>query len=119
MEVEFKILKGIPKDKIELFEDTVVYNTASLTREYTKSRYNFPYRTGKLMNSEVAAPIIGTGMEYSLLSGVDYAVSVWKMKNANWTNKNTVPQWYYTNFQNKGATLLINAVMRAKKEVDR
>lgn len=117
MEISIDIKKGIPVEQIEKFEDKVVYNTAITTREYTKSRKAYPYLTGKLQASEVAAPIIGIDKEYSLLSGVDYAVYVYGFKNANWTNPSTQPQWYYTNFNNKGAVLLLDAVMRAKKEI--
>ena len=38
MNVEVKILKGIPVEQINKFEDRVVYNTALATREYVKSK---------------------------------------------------------------------------------
>ena len=117
MNVEVKFIKGIPKEQISNFEDRVVYNTAVLTREYTKSRNTFPYLTGKLRRSEVSAPIVGSHKEYGLTAGVDYAKYVWKKKNASWTNPSTQPQWYYTNFNLNGAVLLLNAVLRAKKEI--
>lgn len=117
MNVEVKIIKGLPTEQISKFEDRTVYNTAVLTREFTKSRNNYPYRTGKLMRSEVSSPVIGSNKEYSLTGGVDYAKYVWKMENVNWTNSNTKPQWYYTNFNEKGAVLLTNAVIRALKEI--
>ena len=117
MEASIQIIKGIPKEQIDKFEDRVVYNTAVLTREYTKSRMAYPYRTGKLMQTEVAAPIIGMNKEYSLMDGVDYAKYVWNFKNANWTNPNTQPQWYYSVFRNKGESVMLNAVLRAMKEL--
>ena len=117
MEITIDIKKGIPVEQIEKFEDRVVYNAAITTREYTKSRKGYPYLTGKLQASEVAAPILGANKEYSLLSGVDYAVYVYAMEGVNWTNPSTQQHWYYTNFNNKGALLLLDAVMRAKKEI--
>ena len=117
MNIEVKIIKGLPVEQIDRFEDKVVYNTAVSTREYTKSRNNFPYLTGKLMRSEVAAPIIGSHKSYGLSSGVDYAVGVWSMRNVNWTNPNTQPQWYYKNFQLHGYGFVTEAVMKAKKEI--
>lgn len=117
MDIEVKIIKGIPKEQIEKFEDRVVYNTAVATREYTKSRNAFPYLTGTLRREEVAAPIIGSNKEYGLTSGVDYAKYVWKMNDVNWTNPSTKPQWYYSSFNEKGALLLTEAVIKAKKEV--
>lgn len=117
MNIEIEIVKGIPVEQINKFEDRVVYNTAVVTREFTKSRNNYPYLSGTLAREEMAAPVVGSNKEYGLTAGTDYAVAVWQMKNVNWTNKNTQPQWYYTNFIEKGGVLLADAVIRAKKEV--
>ena len=117
MNREIKIIKGIPTQQIDTFEDKVVYNTAVSTREYTKSRHNYPYLTGKLMRSEVAAPIVGSHKTYGLTAGVDYAVDVWGKTNVHWTNPNTKPQWYYRNFQLHGYGFLTEAVFKAKKEI--
>ena len=117
MNVEIKFIKEIPKQQISNFEDRVVYNTAVLTREYTKSRNSFPYLTGKLRRTEDAAPIVGSHKEYGLTAGVDYAKYVWKKKNASWTNPSTQPQWYFTNFDLSGKIIIDNAVLRAKKEI--
>lgn len=115
MNVEIKITKPIPKNQIEKFEDKVVYNTAVLTREYTKSRNTYPYRTGKLRASEVSAPIVGSNKEYGLSAGVNYAKYVYKMTNVKWTNPSTVNHWYYNNFKSKGAGIVSNAVVRSMK----
>lgn len=117
MEIEIKITKEIPVEQINKFEDNVVYNTAVVTREYTKSRNTFPYLTGRLMRSEVASPIVGSNKTYGLTAGVDYAVSVWSMNNVHWTNPNTKPQWYYRNFQEKKEGIITNAIYKALKEV--
>lgn len=117
MNVEVRIIKGIPTQQINKFEDRVVYNTAVATREYTKGRNAYPYRTGELRRQEVASAITGSNKEYGLGAGVNYAKYVWKMTNANWTNPSTVPQWYYNMFRQKGALLLNNAVIRAKGEI--
>ena len=117
MNVEIKVIKGLPTEQINKFEDRVVYNTAVITREYTKSRNVYPYRTGKLMRSEVASPVLGSNKKYSLTGGVDYAKYVWSMTNVKWTNPETKPQWYYSSFNEKGAVLVSNAVIRAMKEI--
>lgn len=117
MNVEIKVIKGLPTQQISKFEDRTVYNTAVATREYTKSRNAYPYRTGKLRQSEVASPITGSNKEYSLLGGVDYAKDVWAMNNVKWTNPSTKPQWYYSSFKERGEVLLTNAVLRALKEI--
>ena len=117
MNVEVKILKGIPVEQINKFEDRVVYNTALATREYVKSRNAYPYLTGRLARSEIASPIVGSNKTYGLTSGVDYAKYVWRMKDVNWTNPSTKPQWYYGAFKEKGYGFVTNAVIRAKKEI--
>lgn len=118
MNIDIVIKKGIPVEQIEKFEDRVVYNTAVATREYTKSRNAYPVLTGELKRSEVAAPIVNEGNKsYGLTSGVDYATTVWGYKDVQWTNPGTRPQWYYTMFREKGASLLLNSVMKSIKEI--
>ena len=114
---EVKVVKGLPTKQIDKFEDRTVYNTAVLTREYTKSRNAYPYRTGRLRSAEIALPVEGSNKVYSLGAGVNYAPAVWKMTNVKWTNPSTQPQWYYTSFREKGALLTTNAVIRALKEI--
>lgn len=115
MDIEIKIIKGIPTQQINKFEDRVVYNTAVLTREYVKGRNAYPYRTGELRRQEVASPILGSNKSYSLGAGVNYAKYVWKMIDVKWTNPSTIPQWYYNTFRQKGAVILTNAVITSKK----
>ena len=118
MNIDVIIKKGIPVEQINRFEDRVVYNTTITTREYTKSKNAYPYLTGALMRSEVAAPIFKEGdKSYGLTSGVDYAKKVWNYNNVNWTNPSTLPQWYYNAFREKGALLLTNAVIKSIKEI--
>lgn len=117
MEVKVEIIKGIPEDKLDLFKDRVVYYTAVATREYTKSRNAYPYLTGELARQEIASSITGSDAEYNLLAGTDYAKKVYNFRNANWTNKQTIPSWYYNVYRQKGAGLTLNAVIRAIKEI--
>lgn len=117
MNVEIKIIKDIPKDQINKFEDKTIYNTAVLTREYTKTANAYPYLTGELRRSEVSSPIVGSNKSYGLTAGVGYAKYVWDYKNVNWTNSSTQPQWYYSVFRQKGASIVSNAVSRALKEI--
>lgn len=115
--IEVEIIKGIPKDKINKFEDRVVYNTAAITREYVKSSHGYPYLSGKLERTETASAITGGNKEYNLLAGVDYAKYVWDMTNVNWTNSETIPKWYYNAFRQKGNIFLVNAIIRAMEEI--
>ena len=117
MNIEVKIVKGLPVEQINIFEDRVVYDVAVLTREFTKSSKAYPYLTGELERQEVAAPIVGSNKDYGLTAGVNYATRVYNYKNANWTNPSTEPQWYYNVFNKNGNTILSESVIRALKEV--
>lgn len=117
MEINFKITKDIPVKEITNFEKKVVYNTAVYTREYTKGASAYPYLSGRLQRTEIAAPIVGSGMTYGLTAGVDYAVSVWNYKNVNWTNSSTQPQWYASIFSKHYASIVNQAVNSSLKEI--
>ena len=117
MNIEVKIVKDLPVEQINKFEDKVVYDVAVLTREFTKSSNAFPYLTGELQRQEIAAPIIGSNKDYGLSAGVSYATRVYNFKNANWTNPSTQPQWYYNVFNKNGNTIISDSVVRALKEV--
>lgn len=117
MEIYYKIVKDIPREKIRKFEDRTVYNTAVYTREMTKTSSSYPYLTGRLARTEASNPIVGSNCNYSLTAGIDYALYVWEMNSVNWTNSSTQPQWYLTNFRNKKEIIINQAVNNALKEV--
>lgn len=118
IKVKVKVKKDIPEEQIEELEDRVVYNTAVLTREYTKGMNAYPVRTKELMQQEVRSPIPKLGNnKYGLLRGTDYAPYVYKMTNVRWTNKATIPQWYSTIYRRKQKTIVDTATERALKEI--
>lgn len=117
MKIELKWLKDIPTQKINMFEDRVVYNVAILTRERVKNTDAYPYLSGELARQEIKQPIMGSNKQYAWLSGTDYAMYVWNMKNVNWTNKKTKPQWYYTQYKQEEKKILSQAENIAIKEI--
>lgn len=117
MDIEIEIIKGIPVEQIQKFEDKTVYNCAVFTREITKNYNAYPYLSGTLRREEESSPIIGSNKEYGLTAGTEYAKAVWNMKNVNWTNPNTEPQWYYSIFNKNGGMITAQAVIVAQKEV--
>lgn len=117
MNVDIEIIKGIPEKQINLFEDRVIYNVAVETREMAKGQSAFPYKTGKLMMSEVSIPIAGSNKEYGLSAGVDYAKYVWKMTDVAWTNPQTRNQWYETVYLNNKSSIKQIATNIALKEI--
>ena len=116
MNVEISIIKGIPTEQIESFEDRVVYDVAVETREMTKGLRAYPYLSGELERTEIAEPVTGSNKEYSLGAGVDYAVHVYNLDNANWTNPSTEAHWYHTVFDKRKVTIVKEAVFKALKE---
>lgn len=118
MSLQVKIIKDIPKETIEKFEDRVVYNTAVETREYTKGIGAYPHLTGKLERTESASPITSSGKStYNLLAGVNYAKKVYNYTKARWTNPTTIPQWYYNVYRKYQASILKSATTKANKEI--
>lgn len=117
MNIEIKVVKGIPEKQIDKFQDRTIYNIAVLTREETKALNAYPRRTGELMRQEIAQQIIGNNKEYGLGSGVDYAHKVYQYENVNWTNPSTLPHWYKSVINKQGAIIVNNAVYRALKEI--
>ena len=117
MNVEIKMLKKIPEREIERFTDKTIYNVAVLTREETKSRRAFPHRTGRLEQTEVSERITGSNKEYELNAGVGYAVYMYNLDKANWTNPRTEPHWYYIMYERYQDRIVKEAVDRALKEV--
>lgn len=117
MNVDIEIIKGIPEKQIEQFEDRVIYNVAVETRELAKGQSAFPYKTGKLMASEISVPVTGSNKEYGLSAGVDYAMYVWKMTDVAWTNPQTQNQWYETIYIKNKSTIKQIATSTALKEI--
>lgn len=115
MNIEIDIIKGIPEKQIEQFTDRVIYNTAVLTREETKSLNAFPQLSGTLMREELAQQIIGSNKEYGLAGGTSYAKAVYNYENVNWTNKSTLPHWYKSVFDKSGDMIINNSITRSLK----
>ena len=113
MNIDITIIKDIPKDKIDKFTDLVVYGVARATLDMTAGF--FPRRTGDLERGAYSMGVVGSNKTYGIGSTVDYAKYVWEMKGVNWTNPNTLEQWYLTTFKNKKEHILNQAVTGAKK----
>ena len=120
MNIEVEITKDIPTDKINKFADLVVYGVASSTLNMTEGF--FPRLTGDLERGAYSMGVVGSNKNYGIGSeaksprGDYYAKYVWDYpQNTNWTNPNTLAQWYLTTFKNKKEHILNQAVTGAKK----
>lgn len=117
MNFSVEVIKPLDVKGIENYMDDIVFTVARITKDFTNSGGHFPYRTGNLNITSMAQPIRKVGeATYSLdaPNGVEYAQFVWEMKNVNWTNKNTYPQWYETMFKNKKELIVNTAINYVK-----
>lgn len=117
MKIDIEIIKGLPVEQINMFEDRTIYNVAVETREMAKGLRAFPYLSGELERTEIAEPITGSNKEYGLSAGVDYAKYVYNYDKARWTNPNTQDHWYHTIYDKYSASIVNNAKERALKEI--
>ena len=101
-QISFKIVKPMPVDKISKWEDKVVFGIARATLDFTNTMQHFPYLTGKLNRASMSEGVVSEkkGTYHLGARGVEYAPKVWKYgSNTNWTNPNTLPQWYKTVYE--------------------
>lgn len=122
MNVQVQILKDIPKKKIQSFEDNVVQAIARETLNATSGF--FPRLTGELERGSYAFGVQGSNKKYGIGSeaksprGDYYAKYVWDYKQStNWTNPNTLAQWYMTVFKNHKERIVNQAVQGAKRSL--
>lgn len=121
MNIEVKILKDIPVEKLEKFADLTVYAVARNTLDYTLSENRFPYKSGNLQRSSMAQAVRKEKNATYCLDvpvGAEYAEYVWQFpQNVSWTNPDTYAQWYITTYKNRAEILTHNAVNSALRSV--
>lgn len=105
-QISFKVVKPLPVKEISNWEDKVVYGIARATLDFTNTRHHFPYLSGELNRASMSEGVVQeTKGTYHLgARGVEYAPKVWNYNNVNWTNKQTIPQWYkgvYNKYRNE------------------
>lgn len=117
---EVVINREIPIAQIKKWEDRVVYGIARKTLDFTNSGEHFPYLTGELARASMNEGVVTLGnSNYGLgARGVEYAPRVWRYgEGTNWTNKNTIPQWYMGVFEKYRNEILEDAIKVANNEV--
>lgn len=116
MNIQVQILKDIPKKKIQSFEDNVVQAIARETLNATSGF--FPRLTGELEIGSYDFGVQGSNKKYGIGTTVDYGKYVWDYKQStNWTNPNTLAQWYMTVFKNHQERIVNQAVQGAKRSL--
>lgn len=120
--VQIEIVKDLPVEQIKKWEDKVVYSLARETLDFTNTKRYFPRRSGDLQNSSMSCGVVNLGnMSYGLSydEGTAYYTKyVWKMgEGTNWTNDNTLPQWYMSTFSKHKTELVQLAIKNAESEL--
>lgn len=123
VEIEFKIVEGINKEQIHEFVDQTIFGIARITKDLTNSCGYFPRLTGNLQSSSMAQDIRKESEAVYCLDvpgGADYAEYVWEFgENTNWTNPNTLPQWYYSTFEKYQLSIQQEAISNALRSVEK
>lgn len=116
LQLKIDIEKPISEEDITRYENFVVLYAAAWTREFTKNLQAFPRLTHELEKQEYKAPITSraNNKEAYLLAGVEYAKYVFKYKqSSNWTNPNTIAQWYANVYRKNEAEIMHKAQVSA------
>ena len=114
------INKELPREQIKNWQDKVVYTIARKTLDFTNSGSHFPYLTGELERASMSEGVVEISKgTYGLgAKGVSYAPRVWQYgENTNWTNKNTIPQWYMGVFDKYKTEIVEDSIKTANNEV--
>lgn len=121
--VEFKIIKPLDTKAIDNYMDKCVMGIARATLDFTNTGRHFPYLTGDLNRASMLAGVskLGDniyGLGYSKeFNGKDigYASKVWNYpQGTHWTNLDTYPQWYITEFNKDKNVIVESAIKQAK-----
>lgn len=119
-QISFKVVKPLPVKEISNWEDKVVFGVARETLDFTNSLRHFPYLSGELNRASMSEGVVHeTKGTYHLgARGVEYAPKVWNYgQGTNWTNKNTLPQWYKSVYQKYRNEINQNALKGAEGEL--
>lgn len=119
MAVEINVLtiKEIPEKAISNYMDTCMFGIARATLDFTNTGQHFPYLTGELNRASMAEGVVKeSDCIYHLgAAGVDYAPKVYGYgDNTHWTNPNTYPQWYNTEFEKDRNIIIQSALKQAE-----
>lgn len=103
------ILRGL-----ELIGDRGMYMIARETLD--RSETKIPKDTGTMRTSSMSGGVRGSNGNYYIGSYTDYASSVWKMVDVQWSESGTTNQWFIRTLNESGASIVDNALSKYWKE---
>lgn len=98
--------------KLNKVNDVITYVVARQTLDVVGSSEATAYRSGETQRSMYSNGVQADAQGYYIGDFTNYASRVYKMKNVNWTNKKTRPQWFHTIWQEQGELILDNCIRR-------
>lgn len=101
------VLRGL-----ELVGDKGMYMIARETLDRNNSSEITPWNTGKMARSAMSGGVKGSNGNYYIGNYTDYASSVWKMTNVNWTNPKSENQWFMRTLQRNQVSIVDNALKK-------
>ena len=106
------VLRGL-----ELVGDKGMYMIARETLDRNNSSEITPWNTGKMSRSAMSGGVKGSNGHYYIGNYTDYASSVWKMTNVNWTNPKSENQWFMRTLQRNQASIVDTALKKYWQEM--
>lgn len=77
---------------------------------------NLVNHKGTLRRSSVGGGVRGGNGDYYIGSYTNYASSVWRMTNVNWTTPGTNNQWFARTLKQYGNTIIDSAINKSWKD---
>lgn len=99
-------------NKLAFVSDKCLYAIARQTLDMVGSTKATAYKSGATERSMYAQGVQACANGYYIGDFTDYAKNVYWKVNANWTNKNTKPQWFHTIWQEQGDLITDNCIRR-------
>lgn len=106
------VLRGL-----ELIGDKGMYMIARETLDRNNSSKITPWNTGKMSRSAMSGGVKGSSGNYYIGNYTDYASSVWKMDNVNWTNPKSENQWFMRTLQRNQVSIVDIALKKYWQEM--
>lgn len=106
------VLRGL-----ELVGDKGMYMIARETLDRNNSSEITPWKTGKMSRSAMSGGVKGSNGHYYIGNYTDYASSVWKMTNVNWTNPKSENQWFMRTLQRNQVSIVDTALKKYWQEM--
>lgn len=116
--VQVEVVKDMPWGQINQYIDNTVYNIARKTLDYTAP--HIPYNTHTMELAIAGYGVRGSGREYTLGDDItNYSKYVWNypQKGTNWTNPNSLSQWFMQGFKRYQTQIVSDAVNGSKRGV--